>query len=57
MTGLPVIRLNVDSYKHRTFGKVMVPVLPIVAWRSERELLGGEPGLDVELNDSIDDII
>ncbi len=54
-TGLPVIRLDVDSYKHRRkeFGKVFVPSLPVIGFKSEAELAGGEADLDAELDDKI----
>jgi hypothetical protein len=28
--GLPIVRLNVASYKHRTYGRIEVPDFPIV---------------------------
>ena len=32
-SALPIVKLEVSSYKHQRFGKVMVPVFVIVAWR------------------------
>ena len=31
---VPVVRLKVDSYKHKTYGKVLVPVFEVVEWMS-----------------------
>lgn len=36
---LPVIELQVDSYKHSDYGKVWVPVLKLVDWVKEDDLL------------------
>ena len=52
-TGLPVIRLDVDDYKHKTYGKVFVPKFSVVGFKSEAELTGGEADLDADLSDSI----
>jgi hypothetical protein len=30
---LPIVKLEVSSYKHQRFGKVMVPVFVIISWR------------------------
>jgi hypothetical protein len=30
--GLPIVKLNVASYKHRTFGRIETPDFPIVGW-------------------------
>jgi hypothetical protein len=30
--GLPIIELQPDSYKHRTFGKIFIPQLHVVGW-------------------------
>jgi hypothetical protein len=35
---LPIVALNTRSYKHRTYGKIQTPDLPIVGWDN-----GGEP--------------
>ena len=51
--GLPVVRLDVDDYKHKQYGKVFVPQFTLVGFKSEAELAGGEPDLDAELNDKI----
>ena len=53
MAGLPVIRLDVGSYKHRQYGKVFVPSFPVISFRSEAELMGGGRDLDAELNDNL----
>ena len=52
-TGLPVIRLDVDDYKHKEYGKVFVPKFTLVGFKSEAELAGGEADLDAELNDKL----
>lgn len=43
---LPVIELQVDSYKHSEYGKVHVPVLKLVEWVKEDDLLSGSGGGD-----------
>jgi hypothetical protein len=30
--GLPIVELQPDSYKHRTYGKIFFPVLHVVNW-------------------------
>jgi hypothetical protein len=52
-TGLPIIRLGVGSYKHKQYGKVFVPQFTLIGFKSEAELMGGEPNLDADLNDEI----
>lgn len=44
---LPVIELQVDSYKHAQYGKVFTPVLKLVDWVKEDDLLSGA-GADAE---------
>lgn len=39
--GIPIIDLDVADYKHKSYGKVLKPVLKIVEWRNEEDL-GGE---------------
>ncbi len=51
--GLPIIRLDVDDYKHKQYGKVFVPQFTLVGFKSEAELAGGEVDLDAELDDKI----
>ena len=41
---VPVVELGSDSYQHRTYGRVKVPALPIVAWMAEEELINGASG-------------
>ena len=53
LTGVPIIRADVGDYKHPKYGKVFVPLFPIVAWKSEGELMGGPPDLDSDLSDEI----
>lgn len=31
---VPIVRLKTDSYKHKTYGKVIVPVFEIIEWMS-----------------------
>jgi hypothetical protein len=48
-TDFPVIRLNVDSYPHKTYGRIKFPLLSLVGWRSKSEfgaLETGAPGDD-----------
>jgi hypothetical protein len=54
-TGLPMVQLGVDSYKHKNkeYGKVFVPQFTLVGFKSEAELAGGEADLDAELDDEI----
>jgi hypothetical protein len=33
----PIIRLGVDAYEHKRFGRIKFPVLPIVGWRPKGE--------------------
>ncbi len=42
---IPIIELVASSYTHRRFGTVDVPLLKIVAWQTENELIAAEtPG-------------
>lgn len=36
---VPIVSLEVDSYKHKEYGKTFVPVLKIVDWASEEDLM------------------
>ena len=53
LTGVPIVALQSDSYVHDLYDEVFTPQLPIVAWKSEAELMGSEPDLDSELSDEI----
>ena len=44
--GLPIVRLGVSSYKHKHYGRVEVPDLPVVGWT-------GKPTIAADLDDSI----
>jgi hypothetical protein len=52
-TGVPIAALETDSYEHHEYGEVHTPVLRLVEWRSEVELMGGEPDVDSDLEDEI----
>jgi hypothetical protein len=44
-TKIPIVALDSDSYMHPIYDEVFIPKLPLKAWKSEAELLGGEdPG-------------
>lgn len=30
--GLPIVRLAVDSYEHKSFGRIEVPTFPVIGW-------------------------
>jgi hypothetical protein len=48
--GSPVVELKADSYKHRQYGKIFFPTLPIVGWTDA----GGRPQtLAEDLNDEV----
>ena len=53
LTGIPIATLESGSYMHEKYDEVFTPELPITAWKSERELTGGEPDLDSDLNDDV----
>ena len=53
LAGIPIVKLESDSYMHELYDEVFTPHLPIVAWKSEAELVGGEPDLDSDLEDEI----
>jgi hypothetical protein len=60
INGLPVIRLGVSSYRHRTFGRIDTPDLKVLRWTGKSGN-GGEPDDDLvqvvnpadDMNDSI----
>jgi hypothetical protein len=33
----PIIRLGVDAYEHKVYGRIKYPILPIVGWRPKEE--------------------
>ena len=43
---LPIIEIDSDSYRHRTYGDVSYPTFKIVGWQSEAKLIAGEKGGD-----------
>jgi hypothetical protein len=43
-TDYPIIRLGVDAYEHRQFGRIKYPILPIVGWRPRHEFAELETG-------------
>jgi hypothetical protein len=40
----PIIRLGVDAYEHKTYGRIKFPILPIVGWRPKGEFGDLETG-------------
>jgi len=51
-SGLPVVELQADSYKHRTYGKIFFPVMHVVGWTGS----DGKPEtLADDLNDAVPD--
>ena len=52
-SGIPIVTLETSSYIHEKYDEVFTPVLPIKAWKSERELTGGEADYDADLNDDV----
>lgn len=46
-TGIPIVELDVSSYEHRLYGPVLKPILKVVGWQDEADLINGaveEPG-------------
>jgi hypothetical protein len=46
-SGLPVVELQSDSYKHRTYGKIFFPVMHVVGWTGsdgKPETIGADLG-------------
>jgi len=52
-TRIPIIALETDWYMHHEHGKVHVPVLRLVCWKSQKELTTGEADFDADLDDEI----
>jgi hypothetical protein len=54
-TGLPVVAIGSDTYKHKKFGPVHFPVFKIARWADEADLIAGKTEADVvdELNDAV----
>ena len=54
-SGLPVIALGSDTYKHKKFGPVHFPVFTIARWEDEDDLIAGKVETDPvdELDDEI----
>jgi hypothetical protein len=48
--GRPIVELQPDSYKHRTYGKIFFPVLHVVGWT-------GSDGRPLSLADEMEDAI
>jgi hypothetical protein len=40
----PIIKLGVDAYEHKTYGRIKYPILPIVGWRPKAEFGALETG-------------
>jgi len=54
-SGLPVVSLGSDTYKHKKFGPVHFPVFKIVRWEDEADLIAGKAEADPV--DGLDDEI
>ncbi len=52
-SGLPVITLGSDTYKHKKFGPVHFPVFKVVRWEDEADLIAGAGKADDDLDDEI----
>ena len=39
---IPIVRLRAESYRHQQYGKIWNPVIEIVRWATEAELVGNE---------------
>ena len=53
---LPIIEINSDSYRHKTYGDVSFPTFKIVGWETEGALIAGETNnakVDAGLDDEI----
>jgi len=48
--GLPIVELQSDSYKHRTYGKIFFPVMHVVGWTGGH---GKPESLSAEMSDAI----
>ena len=53
---LPVIEINSDSYRHKTYGDVSYPTFKIVGWEAETDLIAGEKSGD-NLDEVLDDVV
>jgi len=45
---IPVINLDTDNYKHKTYGRIYTPVLTVVAWLEDTADLTPEPEAEAE---------
>ena len=54
-SGIAIINLEVSSYEHKRYGTVFKPVLKIVSWRDEADLVadGGEKPTEEIISDEI----
>jgi hypothetical protein len=50
--GLPVIRLNTSSYRHRSYGRIETPDFPVVNWTGAH-VEARKPSVAKELDDEI----
>jgi hypothetical protein len=53
--GLPIVELQSDSYKHRTYGKIFFPVLHVVGWTDPAT--GAPQTTTQELDDDLPDAL
>ncbi len=45
-SGLPVVAIDSDTYKHKKYGPVFFPTLTITRWEDEADLIAGAAGAD-----------
>ena len=50
-SGLPVVTLGSDTYKHKKYGLTHFPVLKIARWEDEDDLIAGTANADEDLDD------
>jgi len=54
-SGLPVVAIGADSYRHKKYGNVDFPTFTIKRWADETDLIAGEVAED-DPNDDLDDL-
>jgi hypothetical protein len=45
---VPIVELGASSYRHKRFGDVDVPVLQVVSWQIEEDLIAGKAADDLD---------
>jgi hypothetical protein len=51
--GLPIVRLNATSYKHKSFGRVETPDFPVIGWTGGEKKISTPAETAKEFNDAI----